>query len=65
MDLRKEMAAVCADPGVAPYDYLIDKYERGMTEERLSEIFGALRTSLVPIIAKTLAAPALQVNPKP
>jgi len=60
VDLRKEMAAVCADPGVAPYDYLIDKYERGMTEERLSEIFGALRTSLVPIIAKTLAAPALQ-----
>ena len=47
------------DPGVAPYDYLLDQFERGMTEERLSEIFGELRASLVPVIAKTLAAPPL------
>lgn len=60
MDLRKEMAAACADPGVAPYDYLLDKFERGMTEERLSEIFEALRESLVPVIAKTLAAEPLR-----
>ena len=60
VDLRKEMAAVCADPGVAPYDYLIDKYERGMTKERLGEIFGELRESLVPVIAKILAAPPLK-----
>jgi carboxypeptidase Taq len=34
-----------------------------MTEARLSEIFGELRASLVPVIAKILAAPKLE-HPK-
>jgi len=41
------MANVCADPGTKPYDYWLDQFERGMTEERLSEIFSELRQSLV------------------
>ena len=61
--LRKEMAAACADPGVSAYDYLLDKFERGMTEERLTEIFGELRTKLVPVIAKILAAKPLAHPP--
>jgi len=36
VDLRKEMAAVCADPGVAPYDYWLDQFERGMTGRALA-----------------------------
>ena len=63
VDLRKEMASQCADPGVSPYDYLLDKFERGMTEERLTEIFGELRTKLVPVIAKILAAKPLAHPP--
>ena len=26
VNLRKEMASQCADPGVSPYDYLLDKF---------------------------------------
>ena len=59
VDLRKEMARQCADEGVKPYDYLIDRFERGMTSERLEEIFGALRSSLVPVISKCLDAEPL------
>ena len=57
VELRKEMAAACADPGVAPYDYLLDQFERGMTEARLAEIFGELREKRVPVIKKILVRP--------
>jgi len=63
VELRKEMAAACADPGVAPYDYLLDQFERGMTEARLAEIFGELREKLVPVIKKILDAPPLEHPP--
>ena len=63
VELRKEMAAACADSGVAPYDYLLDQFERGMTEARLAEIFGELREKLVPVIKKILDAPPLEHPP--
>ena len=61
--LRKEFAAACADEGVKPYDYLLDQFERGMTSERLDEIFGELRRSLAPVIKTVLDAPPLEQHP--
>jgi len=43
---------VCATPGVAPYDYWLDQFERGMTEARLSEIFGELRLGLMDMLVE-------------
>ena len=61
--LREEFAAACADEGVKPYDYLLDQFERGMTSERLDEIFGELRRSLAPVIKTVLDAPPLEQHP--
>mmetsp|Transcript_13297 Transcript_13297/g.46001 ORF Transcript_13297/g.46001 Transcript_13297/m.46001 type:complete len:562 (+) Transcript_13297:30-1715(+) len=64
VDLRKEIAGVCADPGVAPYDYLIDsQFERGMSEARVAEIFAVLREKLAPVIRKVLSAEPLELHP--
>jgi carboxypeptidase Taq len=61
--LRKEFAAACADEGVKTYDYLLDQFERGMTTQRLSEIFGELRRSLAPVIKNVLEAPPIEQHP--
>ena len=35
-----------------PYDTLLDFYERGLTKNRLDDFFGALKSSIVPLIAR-------------
>lgn len=34
-----------------PYNTLLDMYEPGMTEEKLDQVFGALKSKLVPLLA--------------
>ena len=38
------------NPNMAPYDALLNEYERGMTMEKLDLFFGTLRERLVPVI---------------
>lgn len=45
--------AAQVEPDKAPYDYLLDKYEEGLTQEKCDAFFGALRARLVPLLAKT------------
>lgn len=51
--------AVYYDAEKAPYDALLNEYERGLTMETLDKFFGALKDALVPLIAKVKAAPAI------
>ena len=48
------------DPEKAPYDALLNEYERGLTMEQLDRFFGTLKETLVPLIAKVQAAPAVE-----
>jgi len=50
-DLRKEIASTTR-PGWDTYDACIDLFERGMTAERLSEIFDELKAGLIPLLNK-------------
>eukprot|EP00629_Pelagomonadales_sp_RCC1024_P000531 CAMPEP_0119277994 /NCGR_PEP_ID=MMETSP1329-20130426/18268_1 /TAXON_ID=114041 /ORGANISM="Genus nov. species nov., Strain RCC1024" /LENGTH=521 /DNA_ID=CAMNT_0007278491 /DNA_START=166 /DNA_END=1728 /DNA_ORIENTATION=+ len=57
MSLKREVATatrpeLCA---TEPYDGALDQFERGMTSERLDEIFGATRERLAPLLANVLA----------
>ena len=38
------------EPDMAPYDALLDQYERGLTTEKLDAFFGVLKERLVPLI---------------
>lgn len=38
------------DPDAAPYDTLLDMYEKGMTSKRLDEIFTEVRDGVVPLL---------------
>ena len=40
------------EPELAPYDALLDQYERGLTMEKLDAFFGVLKERLVPLIRK-------------
>ena len=42
-----------------PYDALLNEYERGLDTETLDKFFAALRSSIVPLLAKVTAAPAI------
>ena len=44
-------------PSKEAYDDLLSLYERGMTVEKLDEIFGAVRERLVPMLKKIMASP--------
>lgn len=50
------------DPDKAPYDALLDQYERGTDVETLDGFFGSLRAAIVPLLAKVAAAPAPDVS---
>ena len=52
---ERRFAAYCA-PDMHPYNYCLDKYEEGLTMEKCDQFFGALRSRLVPLIAKIGAA---------
>lgn len=40
------------DPDKDPYDVCLDKYERGLNQEKCDKFFAALREKLVPLIAR-------------
>ncbi len=40
------------EPEMAPYDALLDQYERGLTTEKLDAFFAVLKERLVPLIRK-------------
>ncbi len=48
------------DAKKAPYDALLNEYERGMTMEKLDQFFGTLRERLVPVIRKITQAPQVE-----
>ena len=48
---EKRFANYCA-PDLHPYDYCLDKYEKGLTMAKCDEFFGALKSKLVPLIQK-------------
>ena len=45
------------EPDKAPYDVLLDQYERGFTMKSAEEFFAALRNRLVPLIRKIQSVP--------
>lgn len=53
--MTKEMAGY-TDPGKEVYDVLLDQYEEGMDSETIDRIFTELKTELVPLVQKVLAA---------
>jgi carboxypeptidase Taq len=63
---REEAALLSAQTGLRPYDALMDRFEPGMTSERLDRIFGDVRQWLPGLIQRvidkqakeTLVAPA-------
>lgn len=53
----KRRFAALVRPDMDPYDYLLDKYEEGLTGERCDEFFLTLRKSMIPLLKKMTAAP--------
>ena len=65
----KQQVAKITRPAVAePYDGALDAFERGMTAERLDEIFAELRAGVVPLLAaiqeKRKASPEIDAPPE-
>ncbi len=58
VEFQKKFAAYY-DSTKAPYDALLNEYERGMTMEKLDVFFGALREKLVPVIRAIGQAPQI------
>lgn len=52
-------AQKCAytDPGREVYEVLLDRYEEGMDSATIDRLFDELKTELIPLMAKILAAP--------
>lgn len=50
-ETERRFAGYCA-PEMHPYNYCLNKYEEGLTIQKCDEFFGALRSRLVPLIAK-------------
>ena len=55
LQLVKQKASAMR-PGEDPYDTLLDYYERGMSAERVSQIFSQIEEPLKDLVDKTLAA---------
>lgn len=47
-----------------PYDAMLDIYDPGLTEARVQQLFGELRTGLVPLARELTAAAAKRPEPK-
>ena len=47
-------------PEMAPYDALLNEYEEGLNTATLDAFFGQLRSAIVPLLEKVMAAP--QIN---
>ena len=57
-ETERRFALYCA-PDQHPYNYCLGKYEDGLTMEKCDEFFAALRSRIVPLIAKIAQAPQL------
>lgn len=51
VDTERRFALYCA-PEKLPYNYCLDKYESGLTMDECDKFFGALKESIVPLIAR-------------
>ncbi|KXZ50633.1 hypothetical protein GPECTOR_15g317 [Gonium pectorale] len=51
IEVNKERARLI-DPTRPAYDVLLDDYEKGLTSERLDQVFSQLRDGLVPLLAE-------------
>lgn len=54
----KKFAGYCA-PDKKPYDYMLNKFEEGLTMEKCDKFFNTLREHIVPLIEKVKAKPQL------
>ena len=54
-ETQKRFANYCA-PEMHPYNYCLDKYEKGLTMESCDKFFEALRSRIVPLIKKITSA---------
>jgi carboxypeptidase Taq len=54
--LVREQAAMFGHTGAAAYDYWIDKFDPGMTAQRVDELFGELSAGLLPLVRQITAA---------
>ncbi len=50
-DFNKKFAKYCA-PEMHPYDYCLDKYEKGLTMAKCDEFFATLKARIVPLIKR-------------
>ena len=50
-EYNKRFARYCA-PEMHPYDYCLDKYEKGLTMEKCDEFFATLKERIVPLIKR-------------
>ena len=50
-ETNRRFAGYCA-PEMKPYDYCLDKYEKGLTMEACDEFFAALKAKIVPLIKR-------------
>jgi carboxypeptidase Taq len=56
LDLAKQEAAYLGY-AAAPYDYLIDRHDPGMTAAVIERLFGELQTGLVPLMREIVSSP--------
>ena len=55
-DIELKRVELMEEKSPVIYDNLIDKYERGMTEARLDELFGKCRERMIPLLRKVMAS---------
>jgi carboxypeptidase Taq len=57
-ETERKFAKYCA-PDMHPYDYCLDKYEKGLTRQKCDEFFSALKEELVPLIKQISSKPQI------
>ena len=55
IDAQKRFAGLVR-PDMDPYDYCLDQYEEGLTQEKCEAFFGTLRAHIVPLLERIRAA---------
>jgi len=59
LDLTRRSAAILAEGDQAPYDALLDQYDRGLTTAQVRALFGPLRESLTALLDRILGSRAV------
>ncbi len=55
IETQKRFAGLVA-PDMDPYDYCLDRFEEGLTQDKCQEFFGALRGRIVPLLERIEAS---------